>query len=580
MSSFTTKLKRKSPETLQTEPITLSRKERLAQKRKAREAFNKMISTILISLFLGLVLGLPLGFTVGPRVGIGVTFLIPCLIFSYQYPRQALWAFLIYMPFSGTVTYWLAGGNILFQISKDAFYLPALLGLIQDCRRKRQPILVPKQLIPTATILVVLVLLTLIVVNGMNEFLPFCQDLPNEFLRDASGATVIDPQTTLPVRIPCKDGSPFLQGLLGFKILVGYIPLIFCAYYLIQDKKRLFFLGRLLLVLAIICCLLGLMQYWMLKTGRCEGTRGAVGDDLYRASLAAKCFVGGSLLYSPDYGQIRLPGTFVSPWHWSWFLIANAATTFAVAFCDSSRFWRMGGLAGMALVFINAVVCGQRAALFMVPLMFALLLVLTGQIANLKRFIPIGVLFALFVAIWVYNNPAIFQERIDSLVARWNQSSPIIFIQQQLDWAFRNTRGLLGRGLGQGTSSARVLGDISFVETFYAKLIYEIGLLGTLAFLIFVTHLTILSLKSNLSVRDPSLRGFGLAFWVMILIISYMPYWYPLDTDPMAVYYWFFAGVIFRLPIIDREEREKLAALQDGVSQGKKRRLVNNRLPT
>ena len=53
------------------------------------------------------------------------------------------------------------------------------------------------------------------------------------------------------------SGSPFLQGILGMKILLGYVPLIFCAYYLIEDKKKLLFIGRLFVVLAIICCFFG-----------------------------------------------------------------------------------------------------------------------------------------------------------------------------------------------------------------------------------------------------------------------------------------------------------------------------------
>ena len=73
-------------------------------------------------------------------------------------PRQALWFFLIYMPFAGTVTYTLGGGNPLFQLSKDVFYLPALLALLQECRRKRKPIIVSKKLLLTLSILVIICL--------------------------------------------------------------------------------------------------------------------------------------------------------------------------------------------------------------------------------------------------------------------------------------------------------------------------------------------------------------------------------------------------------------------------------------
>ncbi|NES83688.1 MAG: hypothetical protein F6K10_21015 [Moorea sp. SIO2B7] len=523
------------------EKPTLSLKERLAEKRKAREARQKIISLLASSLFIGIALGVPLGLAVDPKIGMGIAFGLPCLLFSYQYPRLALWTFLIYMPFSGTVTYKFAGGNAIFQLAKDAFYIPALLGLIQECKRKRKPILIPKKLVPTFSILLVLSMMTLLFVNGVLQF------------------------------APKVSGQPFLQGILGLKVLIGYIPLIFCAYYLIEDKKQLVFFGRLLLVLAIICCVLGLIQYRMLVSGACVGTRGATGDALFKASLDAKCFVGGSLLYSPSQGVQRLPGTFVSPWHWAWFLIANSAITFTTAFSDPSFLWRMTGLAGMALVFINAVISGQRIALALVPVVTVILLILTGQIANLKRFLPIGVGLAIVIGIASVNNPAIVQQRIDSFVGRWEAAPPYRFIQDQFEWSMHKQRGILGRGLGKATNSTRIFGKTALVETFHPKLLYEMGYFGTLAFMAFLTHLVILAYQHNRSVKDKSLRSFGSSFWVFILIITYFPYWYPLDTDPVAVYYWFLAGVIFKLPEIDKQEQKKLKEAQENEPQNQKK---------
>ncbi|MGK7874275.1 MAG: hormogonium polysaccharide biosynthesis protein HpsL [Xenococcaceae cyanobacterium] len=563
MPQSKSKSKKSKKSKKQTETPPLSLKERLAQKRKAREARKKMISFIIACVFLGGLLGLLLGVAVSPKIGLGAALGVSSLLFSYQYPRQALWVFLIYMPFSGTVTYWIGGGNALFQLGKDVFYIPALLALVLEFKRKRLTILIPKKLVPTLGILLVFCIMTLFFVNGIQQLLPNCSDLTEKFIPNATGGP--------PIRVPCKEGMPFLQGILGLKVLIGYIPLIFCAYYLIEDKKQLLFLGRLLVVLAIICCALGLVQYWMLKSGRCVGTRGMSGNDLFRASLEAKCLVGGSLLYSPSQGQIRLPGTFVSPWHWAWFLIANSAITFTTAFSDTSFFWRMTGLTGMALVFVNAVICGQRIALALVPVVIAILLVLTGQIANLKRFIPIGVVLALVLGVAAANNPAIVQERIDSFVGRWNSSPPHLFIKKQYNWAISKQKGVLGRGLGKATNSARSFGSTALVETFHSKLLYEMGYLGTLAFMVFITHLTILAFKDYRSVRDKSLRSFASSFWVFILIISYFPYWYPLDTDPVAVYYWFLAGVIFKLPQIDKQEREKLKTVQKNESRRRKK---------
>ncbi|VEP13926.1 conserved membrane hypothetical protein [Hyella patelloides LEGE 07179] len=554
------KPKKKAAKTKQ-QPTTVSIKERLLKKRQAREARQKVIALSIVSLIVGLALALPLGLIINFKIASAVIVLIPSFVLSYSYPRKALWFFLIYMPLSGTITYWLGGGNPLFQLSKDIFYVPALLALIQDCRQKRKPLFVNKKLILTLSILVVCTLMTLFLVNGSQQFiLPSCDSLTpaNMFLTAPDGSYLLDPETQLVIRTPCKDGLPIVQGILGLKVFLGYIPLIFVGYYLVENKKQLIFLGRLLLVLAIVCCGLALIQYGMLTTGICAGTRGAAGGELFRASLEAKCFVGGSLLYSPSQGQIRLPGTFVSPWHWAWFLIANSFITFTVAFTDTSLLWRTAGLGGLALVFINSVVSGQRLALALVPVCIVISLILTGQIANLKRFIPFGIGLALILSVVAASNPQFVQQRIDSFVARWNTAPPHLFILEQFNYADEQQRGILGRGLGKATNSARAFGSTALIETYHPKLLYEVGYPGLIAFMIFITNLVIVTLNSYREVKDKTINSFGSSFWVFILIISYFPYWYPLDTDPVSVYYWLFAGVLLKLPVIEKQEKQNI----------------------
>ena len=523
----------------QKDEAALSPKEEAALKRKKAQERKDLIQFTGSIFGFSIVFGGLLSFALGDgKIGLGLIFGIPCFAFSYKYPRYGLWAFWVYLPFSGTITYWVAGGNALFQLAKDAFYIPALFGLLQQCKRKRLPIIVFKGLMPSLYILLAFLMLTLFTVNGALQL---------------SGEA---------------SGKPFLQGILGLKVMLGYFPLVFCAYYLIQNKKDLVFLGRLTLLLAIACCLLGFVQYWMLDSGRCVGTRGLAGDDLFKATLGAKCLVGGSLVFSPEVDMVRLPGTFVSPWHWAWFLISNSALTFTTAFNDPSILWRVGGLAGMALVFMNAVISGQRIALVLVPFVTVVLLVLTGQVANLKRFLPIGVGLAVVLVGVSASNPAVVQERWQSTVSRWEASPPTAFITQQFQWALVKTTGdPLGDGLGLATNSTRAFGHVELVETFHPKVMFETGPFGLAAFMLFVTVLTILTFKAYRSVRDRNLRSYGASFWVFVLIISYWPYWYPLDTDPVGVYYWFLAGVILKLPELDKQEQLLKAEREEAENQ-------------
>ena len=469
-------------------------------------------------------LGLILYFVGGDKLAVAGGGGLFTIVLAWTYPRQSLWFFFIYMPFAGTVTYWLAGGNTLFQLAKDAFYVPALISLTLGLKKSKDTFLKPKSILPALWLLISFCIFSIFFVS-----------IPRQLE---------------------EGGLLFFQGLLGAKVFIGYIPLIFAMQLLIKGNRELLFLNRSHVILAIVCSLLCLGQYLLLSTGRCEGTDHLVGAELFNATIEAKCLVGGALVYSPSQGVIRLPGTFVAPWQWGWFLIGNAYLTFAVAFGDPSFLWRLIGFAGMGSITMAAVICGQRIALALVPLSFLILLVLTGQLFNLKRLIPIllgSVTIGLFS--WFQYQDLIL-ERIASFQARWEASPADDMIAHQVEFvwaAMKGSAASIGHGLGSATNSARIFGNTWLIETWFPKVLYETGFVGLGVFVCFVTVLTIVTFLTYLRLKDPGLRAIGACYWVFILFISYQTYYYPLDVDPVAVYYWMMVGTLFRLPEIDRQ---------------------------
>ena len=541
------KKSRKSKPDANSRTPTLSKKELKAKKREATKKRKEFIQAFVAAGSIGAILGAILFFVKDPKLAIAGGGGIVVLALSYKYPIQALWGFFIYMPFAGTVTYWIGGGNALFQLAKDGFFIPAMLAMFQQLGRRKQPWIQPKNLKIPLAILIVSCLVTLLFVNGAQQF------------------------SSKP------QGQPILMGVLGLKVLLGYVPLITCTYHLLKGKREFLLFVRTHVVLVIICCLLGVMQYMMLKTGRCQGTDHLLGEDLFKATLEAKCLVGGSLVYSPSQGMIRLPGTLVAPWQWAWFLIGNTFFTFASAFNDPSFKWKIVSFVGMALVFMNAVISGQRIALLLVPVLTIILLVVTGKITKLKQFIPIAGGIAILIVGATILFPEVIQERIDSTVSRWNASPPTDFIAHQFEFTSKES-SLLGNGVGRATNSARVFGKAKLIETYYPKLFYELGPFGTIAFLACVTAITVSTFKAYRSVKDKSLRSYGSAFWVLIVFISYQTYYYPLDVDPIAVYYWMVAGAILKLPDIDKQEREKMRDRSEAVPEPSKKRRKKRQL--
>jgi hypothetical protein len=500
----------------------LSLKEELAQKRKAalaRKEFTGLVSKLIGGgLFLGMVLFFVGGIKLAAPGALGVI----VLTLSYKYPRLALFAFVMYVPFAGTIIYYL-GNSPVMQLAKDAFFVPFAIAVWQTCKKENQPFLLPKAIKTPFLILFGCCLLTLLFINGGQQLNP--------------------PAGEIPIGL----------GILGLKVFLGYLPIITCVYYLIKTQEDFWLLSRVQVVLIIICGILGLIQYFLLTIGVCKGTAGVEGDDLFKASLDARCYVGGALLYTPEQGVIRLPGTFVAPWQWAWFLISGTFFCFATTFSDKSIIWRVISLLALVLVFANAVISGQRIALALVPVCFVLLLILTGQLANLKKFIPLGGGFAVILVIAMAANPSLVQERTDSFVSRWNASPPHAFIVEQFHENWKAVDTPIGSGLGRATNSARILGKTKLVETYYPKVLYEIGIVGVLAFFVFVTSLTIAAYKTYRTIKNRNLRTYGASMWVFVLFISYNTYYYPLDVDPVAVYYWLCAGIIFKLPLIDKQ---------------------------
>ncbi|WP_017305050.1 hypothetical protein [Spirulina subsalsa] len=489
--------------------------------------FGDKTRIAIIAIALALTLGIITGIVYSVRGGMFAAFATLTMVLSYKYPRLALWSFLIYLPFGGTLTYYL-GAHPLLHLVKDLFYFPALVGLVRQPsfrRQIRQDIRPHLKRLKIPLLLVLVVSFgTLLLVNGWQEI-------------QSSGGD-----------------NPLLIGLVGVKVLFGYIPLVICAPYLVRDRKDLEFFLRLHILIIIICCSLCLLQYGLLAAQFCPGSEGLTGLANDRASLDARCFVGGALLYNPSRDLIRLPGTFVSPWQWAWFLISASFLAYIGYMSDSDKRWRMGGLVAIAYIFTAVVLSGQRLAMALVPLIIFTLAFLTKR-RKFWLFVEMGV--GGFVSLLLLANLIDLRDPIRSFIDRWSASPPHDFVVDQMIWSVEKQGDIWGAGLGRATNAARFLGNTSLVETYYAKLIYEVGVLGFLAFFVFLSALVWVTFKAYRSLHHPTLKNVGLCLWIYLVLISYNTFYYPLDVDPVAVYYWFLAGVLLQLPQMPQEKRAR-----------------------
>ena len=455
--------------------------------------------------------------------GLWVSLILAIVGLSYTYPAWGLWGLLIYLPFAGTLTHGFADSSRFTHLIKDFFYIPALCSILINDRAylklfwaKIRPLYLP------LSALTLCVGISFIWVNIIGE------------------------------NIEPTSGNQFLMGLVGIKTILSYIPLMLCGYYLIHSKDELLFFTRSQVVLVVCCCFLGFIQYLLLTKGICSGNEGLGGPSVYRASLEAQCFVGGAVLYNATAGLVRLPGTFVAPWQWGWFLICSTFFLFAIDVSDPDRRWRIVSAIATGLLIIMSVFSGQRIALALVPIIFIILQILTS--AN-KKFLPIKWGSAVLASGLIVQTVNRVEQRIESLVDRWTISPPHEFMWKQWLWTWNQQDGLWGHGVGAATNAARKFAPTRLIETFHAKIFYEIGPIGLLAFLAVVSAIAFLTFQAYRSIRDRSLKQLALCLWMFVALVSYFPYYYPLDVDPIAIYYWLVAGILLKLPELEKEDR-------------------------
>lgn len=496
-----------------------------AQAIPGRNRFVQRMATVVA---VGVIVGVALFLTTNLSLAIAGGAGIAVILLSFAYPYLALWSLVIYLPFSGTVTYWLGGGGAIFEFVKDGLAIPAMISILWSLKKQGQPLVIPRALKKPLIIIFVLALITLFTVN-----------LPLDF----SGTEV-------------PEGNFFLMGILGLKILLGYLPLITCTYYMLRTKEDFWRFTRLHVILAIICCSLGLVQYTMLTTGLCQGTDHLTGDALFRATVDTKCFVGGALIYSPSQNLIRLPGTFVSPWQWTWFLIGNTFLMLASALGDPSLKWRSISFLAIVLILVSTITSGQVLAFLLIPIIIVALLVVTSKLLSAKRLVLMSCSFLLLIGLSFVLFPNLIQGQIDNTINWWQVSPPISFITEQLQVVSQD-KTLFGHGLGRATNATRIFGETRLIEAYYPKLLYEIGILGVAAFLGLVTVITVATFRVWRSLSQKRLQCYAACFWLFILFISYQSYYYPLDVAPIAIYYWMIVGATLRLPILERNHTQQ-----------------------
>jgi hypothetical protein len=430
--------------------------------------------------------------------------------------RWGIYGLVVYIPFAGLPTILLYPAPGIVTQSKDfLFVIPTYLAFILWCHKNRQRIFFP--------------------------------GAPVGLLGALSGIILI--QFLNP-----KLASP-LVGLIGLKVWLFYVPLYFLGYHLVDSEKRLLCLARLMLLVAMIPSLIGIAQAVLIYTGRSDIVYSLYGSAAIAVTQRFAAFPVGT-----GQSLARIPGTFTFVTQNFIFLLAMLPISYAMWIGGGSR-WRSNPryLVSTGLITIAAFLSGARAALVIIPFYLLLASVLGGKLARSWRIIAMVAAGLLALSALLGASVGEIFDFTSGLTGHYlGKGGIIVEYPRALDYPW------LGTGTGMSTGPARYALTsydearevLVGIESFYAKVIVELGVPGLIVVLALFARLLLDGYASFARLNAPVLRGFaGALLAFLILITIYLAKGDVLQIDPLNVYFWFFAGILVKLPSLDPESR-------------------------
>jgi hypothetical protein len=356
-----------------------------------------------------------------------------------------------------------------------------------------------------------------------------------------------------------------LVGLIGLKVWLFYWPLYFLGYYFVDSKKQLMSTMRMLLGLSMIPAIVGILQAVLLYSGYSEMAYSLYGSAA--ASVTQNFATLGLAGVGGERGMARIPSLFTFITQYVMFLLTMLAIAYGLWMGKDKQRASNSKCYFLALIILilAMLVCGSRAVYILLPGYFVVALILDGRLHRIWKpilvmavVIPVGIrLLAGLLGITV----EVFLNYAKSIILAYAGTEETGLIYQFID-ALNTTWFGIGTGMATGPTRYAVAlagenGTASYatiegIEAFYSKTIVEIGLPGLALVTALFTWILISSYKSLRKICDRDLRGVAIALLALLtLVVLYLIKGSFLDYDPLNVYFWFFAGLLMKLPSLD-----------------------------
>jgi hypothetical protein len=415
--------------------------------------------------------------------------------------QRGLWWLLFYVPYGGIISLTMQPSSIPLLLKDFLFVIPLYIAFFLFNTREVRNAPVPQIVLLSMGFLAVLVLL-----QSMN-------------------AGILH----------------WMVAAIGVKVWLFYMPLIFVTGALLATREDLIKLLRVMVGIGIVPCLVGLLQWFGSATIGYEATISA----FYGEAAASNATQGFA---SFDYGgtYYRILSTFTFTSQYFGYTMGMVVMAYALLRIDPSPKWQRFALIMIGVFVVASILSGARGALVFIPMLLVFTVFLDRRLKGIFAgvvIMPIVVVTALYLGginplemffatqrlVGLYSESMIYRNIVDAI---WNHP--------------------LGIGTGMNTGPARhAFAEkhvLVYLETYYAKAIVELGLLGGVAIVAVFTSIVVTGYGQLRSLRDPALKGVAaalVAFFVTIAIHSGKGW--QVDYDPINIYFWLFAGILYKL---------------------------------
>lgn len=340
---------------------------------------------------------------------------------------------------------------------------------------------------------------------------------------------------TLYLMVAGESRFPLLARLVGWKMKLLYIPVMFLGYRFIRSVDDFRKMTIVLVAAAIPVSIFGIYLYF-------------AGPAVLRA-------MGGTyaaVFYSTS-GVWRVPGTFTSPGQYGMYLTFN--TLLAAGLLISGRITpRVRVMLWVAVGFmvVAMLASGSRGPLVITIAAVGLTIVALGRVG---RLVSMSVLLYAVFAIGFFALGAGVSERVDSIastehMARFQRT---YFGQLFLD---RLAEKPMGLGLGSATLGARhftEFRELVFVESYFGVIAIETGMLGLGAILLVAAAILLNSWRCRaIMARAESAAEWHVMALFSTMVILLMPVGAHLEATPANLYFWLSIGICAKLYDLER----------------------------